>query len=67
MVEAGIESVTLFFAEALVGFRESEGVSDHFSGVAVVTEIDLTLDALFELGIESERHGDSIPLGAVHG
>ena len=45
-----------------LGVQEGEGVGDDLGRIPVVAELDLALDALFELGIEGEGHGGSIPL-----
>jgi hypothetical protein len=55
VVKTCVKAVALFIAQGLLGFEEVEGVGDDFGGVRVVADVDLTLDALFELAIESER------------
>ena len=60
--EALVQSRLLFFGPGLVRFEEVERAVDDLGGFAVGTAFDLTLDALFELGIEGEGHGGSIPL-----
>jgi len=47
------------------GFEEVEGVGDELGGVVVAGAGEFLLDALFEGGVEGERHGWSIPLACV--
>ncbi len=46
------------------GFEQVERVSDEGGGVGVAFADELLLEALFEGGIEGERHGESIPPGS---
>jgi len=50
-----------FFARAL-SFEKIERMGDEFGRIIVACAGELVLDALFEDGIEGERHGVSIPL-----
>lgn len=47
----------------LLRFHEVEGMGDELGGVAEAALLKLALDALFDGGIEGERHGESITLG----
>ena len=50
-----------------LGFEEHEGAGDDLSRIAVMTEFDLALDALFGYGIEGEVHGESLSVELLGG
>jgi hypothetical protein len=63
LVEGGLAD----FEPFLLGFEQVECLGDDLGGGGIVAAVEFALDALFDCGIEGDRHGGKYTSGIASG